>query len=253
MARVIVEERRNKIAQMIVANGSIKVGEIAQMFEVSTETIRKDLIYLNKKGIVKKSHGGALSTYDFSERPLHHRETENLSVKNEIAVKALELIPKKAVIYLDAGSTVLCLAKLLSLKSGYTIITGSLSAAGILANSKNVLHISGGEVSGVTMAMFGYGATSFLSKIKVDISFLGTSGFQEHNGPASIDFQDAEVKRCMIANSKKVVVLADSGKSAITALVEYTSWKNVDYFISDSGLSADARQKIAQHTEVLLV
>ena len=64
MSKLITAERRNKIAELIISNGSIKVGELAKTFAVSTETIRKDLIYLDKQGIIKKSHGGALSSLE---------------------------------------------------------------------------------------------------------------------------------------------------------------------------------------------
>ena len=135
--REITAKRRNEISRMIITDGSIRVGEVAEKFGVSTETIRKDLIYLDKKGIIKKSHGGAVAASDFFEKPFSKRESENVESKKQIAMLALGLIGDNDVVILDSGSTVLELAKLITLKSGLTIITNSIGAANILADTDN--------------------------------------------------------------------------------------------------------------------
>lgn len=253
MSKLITAERRNKIAELIIYNGSIKVGELAKTFAVSTETIRKDLIYLDKQGIIKKSHGGALSSLEVIEKPLEDRNMENYDAKLAIANEALKFIKDHSVIFIDAGSTTLCLAKLLYLKKGLTIITNSVSALNVLSNSDNIVHLSGGQLNNTTMALEGFGATSFLSKIKVDVAFLGSSGFKEHFGPTSIDFSDAEVKRIMIRNSKQNFVLADSKKSRSTAMVEYATWKNIDFLITDDNISDKEIDFLQKNTTVLVV
>lgn len=253
MTKLITAERRNKIAEMIISNGSIKVGELAKAFDVSTETIRKDLIFLDKKGIVKKSHGGALSSLEFIEKPLEDRNMENYEAKLAIANEALSFIKDNSVIFIDAGSTALCLAKLLYLKKGLTIITNSVSALNVLANSKNIVHMSGGQLNNTTMALEGFGASNFLSKIKVDIAFLGSSGFKGHNGPTSIDFSDAEVKSIMIKNAKQTVVLADSKKAYSTAMVEYALWKNIDFLITDDKINLNDAKEIQKQVSLIIV
>lgn len=251
MGKLIAAERRKRIAELIVSSGSIKVAELAKEFAVSTETIRKDLIYLDKMGIIKKSRGGALSSLEVMEKPLETRSAENFLLKNAIAQKAVSLIKKNAVIFIDAGSTALCLAKMLYLKKDLTIITTSLSAANVLVKSKNKVCMSGGELNNTTMALEGFGATEFLSKIKADIAFLGSSGFKEHRGPVSIDFSDADVKRIMIRNSKLTVVLADSNKSRSTAMVEYALWKDIDCLITDKNIDAEAAKELSKSTKII--
>ncbi|WP_346686927.1 DeoR/GlpR family DNA-binding transcription regulator [Megamonas hypermegale] len=253
MTKLITAERRNKIAELIISNGSIKVGELAKTFDVSTETIRKDLIFLDKKGIIKKSHGGALSSLEIIEKPLEDRNMENYEAKLAIATEALSFIKDNSVIFIDAGSTTLCLAKLLYLKKGLTIITNSLSALNVLANSKNTVHMSGGQLNTTTMALEGFGASNFLNKIKVDIAFLGSSGFKEHNGPTSIDFSDAEIKRIMIKNAKQTIVLADSKKAYSTAMVEYASWKSIDYLITDNKINPAAMIELQKNVSLITV
>lgn len=253
MANLLTAERRNKIAEILVANGSIKISEIAAAFQVSTETIRKDLIYLDKIGVAKKSHGGAISSLECIEKPLEDREMRNFAVKSAIAQKAISYIKEKSVIFIDAGSTTLCVTKLLHLKKGLTVITNSLSAANALVGSGNLIHMSGGQLNDTTMALEGFGATNFLGKIKVDVAFLGSSGFEQHSGPTSIDFTDADVKRAMIHNSKLTIVVADSSKAKSTALVQYADWKDIDVLITDDRLGQDALNQLQNSVNVVAV
>ncbi len=113
--------------------------------------------------------------------------------------------------------------------------------------------MSGGQLNNTTMALEGFGATNFLSKIKVDIAFLGSSGFKEHEGPTSIDFSDAEVKRVMIRNSKQNFVLADSKKTRSTAMVEYASWKSINYLITDEGADTELIDSLRNDVSIIMV
>ena len=115
MRRKLTVERRNEIAALLLRDGNLKAGELAKRFSVSTETIRKDLIYLDEQGIAQKGYGGAIARSDLIERPVVMKEMENMETKAAIAVKALELIPPNGVILLDAGSTTYALAKQLTL------------------------------------------------------------------------------------------------------------------------------------------
>lgn len=253
MGHMLTAERRNKIAECIIANGSIKAGELAQMFSVTTETIRKDLIYLDQMGIVKKSHGGAQSTLEVMERPLETRNMEGFEMKNAIAERALEFIGEKAVVFIDAGSTNAYLAKLLYLRKDLTVFTTSLSVASALANSQNKVYMSGGLINPITMSLEGLGATRFLSGIKVDTAFLGSSGFQGHNGPTSIDFTDADVKRSIIGNANLKIVLAHSAKAKSTAMLSYAAWRDIDYLVTDDGLETDDEKMLGKAVKIIKV
>ncbi|BEU88624.1 DeoR/GlpR family DNA-binding transcription regulator [Selenomonas sp. TAMA-11512] len=253
MAKMITAERRNRIAEHIIANGSIKAGELARTFGVSTETIRKDLIYLDREGIVKKSHGGALSALEFAERPLEDRTAEGSAEKAAIAEYAMRFIRENTVIFLDAGSTCTSLARLLYLKKGLTIFTTSLSVANVLISSENKLHMSGGTLNPITMALEGFAATGFLRQIHVDIAFLGTSGFQDCNGPTSIDFTDADVKRAILERARTKIVLAHSAKTQASALVEYTKWKNIHHLITDSNIRFEDKKRLSDQVDIIEV
>ena len=167
--------------------------------------------------------------------------------------KALEFIPPTGVIYLDAGSTIVHMAKLLAQRSGCTIVTCSLSAANVLINSDNTTIITGGQLNSSNMSAEGFQTTNFINNLKVAVSFLGTNGFEQHRGPAVSDFADAQTKQAILPNAKLNIVISDSSKASTSALVQYASWRDVDYFITDSNLPKPLYDMISEMTTVILV
>lgn len=255
MPKPIAAERQQKIVDLLEINHSVKIIDLAEMFNVSKETIRRDLILLEEKGLAKKSHGGAISSgkYELDTISLESRIDKNLEIKLALCERALQLLDARAVIYLDTGSTIHCLAELLSKKSGYTIVTNSLNAANVLVKSKNRTIITGGQLNPETMATDGFQATDFISKVKVDIAFLGTNGFEQHNGPSGTDFLDIQAKQAIIKNSKLNVVISESRKASYSALIQYASWRDIDYFITDDKLPQSYKTKLEDMTSVITV
>lgn len=180
MANATMSERRNQIVKIILRDGSIRINEIASMFHVSTETIRKDLIYLEEKGFAKKSHGGALATSEVMVRHIASRLDENINAKNKIAEKALDFIPEKGVVFIDTGSTTVAIAKQMLLKSGITIITNSVMVANVLGESENKIYLTGGEYRGNTMALVGLWTNSAIRSIRPNVAFMGSSGTKDY-------------------------------------------------------------------------
>ena len=184
MGKIIAAERQKEILKLLHDNGSVKIGQLAEYFQVSRETIRRDLAYLTEIGAAQRSHGGATSIYEFGNIPVETRINKNAETKIKLCEKALEFIPSTGVIYLDSGSTIVHLAQLLAKRSGCTIVTSSLSAANVLLNSDNTTIITGGQLNPSNMSIEGFQTTSFISNLKVAVAFLGTNGFEQHNGPA---------------------------------------------------------------------
>lgn len=103
------------------------------------------------------------------------------------------------------------------------------------------------------MATDGFQATDFISKVKVDIAFLGTNGFEQHNGPSGTDFLDIQAKQAIIKNSKMNVVISESRKATYSALIQYASWRDIDYFITDNDLPLSYKTKLEEMTSVICV
>ena len=156
--------------------------ELANIFNVSKETIRRDLIHLNEIGAIQKKYGGAVSAYEFQSQPVSMKLEKNHDLKERICRKALEFIPQNSIIYIDTGSTCTCLASMLKQYEGLTVITNSLSAAEALVDSKCMVHVAGGQLNSLNLSFEGYQTTSFLGTIKVELAFMGSTGFDQHNG-----------------------------------------------------------------------
>lgn len=251
MKNILTEDRRKRLTQIINSSGSIKIGEIASVFGVSTETIRKDLIYLNDQGIVKKSHGGAIAINE--NMTVDARSMENFDLKTRIAMKALEYIKSNNAIMIDSGSTTLAFATMIPKNNNLTIITNSFAAANVLIGYGNNIYFIGGELSETTMATSGLWATHSLDTVKCDVLFLGSSGFQSHHGPCAKMFLDAQIKMEMIKNSQTRIVLADSSKFHSNAIVQYAKWSEIDVLITDENAPTEHVKHIAKTTEVILV
>lgn len=253
MRKYVAAERRNRLAQLIKEQGSVRIGEVSELFGVTKETIRKDLIYLDQQNIVSKRHGGAVAFSEAHERPVHDRATENELLKERIAQKALELVKHSSVLILDSGSTVLTFSRMLSEQMKLTIVTNSFPAASALLEMGNSVHIIGGEMSPITMSTSGMMATHHLNMIKADMVFLGSSGFQSYSGPSAKAFCDAQIKKDMMRNSKTRVVLADSSKFITNAFVQFADWSDIDILITDSGAPQDMIKTIAKRCQVIVV
>lgn len=253
MKRRFTAERRNLLAQTIISEGHVSVSEASEKFDVSTETIRKDLIYLEKEGIIKKSRGGAMPTAEVLEKPVIQKKTENAESKNKIAMKALDLIPPGGNILLDAGTTTLALARLLTLESGLTIFTNSTAALNLLADSQNKVFILGGMVRSSSLAVVGNWANDQLLSINVDVAFIGTDGFKNFSGPATASYEEAEIKKNMLKVSNKNIVLADSSKFATTTPFQFGTWSQVHTLVTDNKINKEDLFNIEKTTAVLIV
>lgn len=253
MEKPIAAERQHQILSLLNNNQSVKIIDLAEMFNVSKETIRRDLLTLENKGLAQKSHGGAIapSSYEFDTISLESRIDKNLDIKMALCKKALSFLPENGVVYLDTGSTIHCLAQLLSQKEHYTIITNSLNAANVLVKSNNRTIMTGGQLNARTMATDGFQTTDFMSKIKVDVAFLGTNGFEQHNGPSGTDLADIQTKQAIIKNSKTNIVIAESRKATYTALIQYASWRDIDYLITDNHLTKECLDSLNELTNVV--
>lgn len=244
-------ERRTKLAEFIMIKGSISVNELAKEFNVSTETIRKDLISLEKDNIIDEGHCAFLSS-DYLERHFDEKLLKNIHKKFKIAQKAVEMIPENGVVILDAGTTVLQIAKLLNLKSNLVIVTNSLIVAQALENTKNQLIVTGGELRKKSMSFVGYLATKAIESIHADIAFMGCDGFHV-DGPCSRSYSELEVKQKIFENSKKVVLVTDSSKFSVDGLYRFSTFDQINHLITDTNITEKQLELLPSNIEVSIV
>lgn len=248
----IMEERRKKILEEVIKKGAVSVHDLSSTFDVSYETIRKDLSYLEEQKQLIKSHGGAISNQNSIENPFTIRKEENIDRKQSIANKALSLIPEGASIILGTGSTVFELAKLLSLKKNLKIFTDLIPAINYLQNSDNEIFLLGGKVRQKSSSVYGYWTEKILKQISVDISFLGTDGFNNFSGPTTPSYYDASVERTIIERGKKCFILADSTKFTRSSLYQFTDWSNITSIITNNDINSKLVDKLSKYTDVIV-
>lgn len=245
-----ISKRREEIAAILLAEGKIKVGELAKRFKVSTETIRKDLIFLEEKGIIKKNRGSAEVRNEYEENNYVQKSQDNMEQKQEIAVKAAKLIPNGSTLILDAGSTTYQLARQLILRKDVTVITNFIPIADLLHS--NGLHViaTGGEIRLSSGAMTGIFAKHCLENVNADIAFLSTSGFKGAFGPCVENFPEADIKRIMMQNATQKYLLADSSKAEVRAMVKFGDWDEFEALITDKNMDSITRNDLEQYVNL---
>lgn len=235
------EERRRQIAAMTAVEGRVHVTELAAQFNVTAETIRRDLAVLNGEGMLQRVHGGAVATQSFltTEVPLDTRFRAATGAKAGIARAALKFLPTQAGggIFLDSGTTVNALAHLIASQpeaATWPVVTNSLPTALDLSNA-GLSHVQllGGTVRAITQAVVGDTALRTLALMRADVAFIGTNALTVDHGLSTADAQEAAVKSSMVTNARKVVVLCDSTKLGNDYLVSFAPLDAVDAVVTD--------------------
>lgn len=236
------EERRRQIASLTAIEGRVSVTELADRFDVTAETIRRDLAVLAHDGIVHRVHGGAVATQSFltTEFSLDTRYKSASHAKTAIARAALEFLPERnGGIFLDAGTTVATLAEMITdhpHPHQWSLVTNCLSIALSLANAGlDEVQLLGGTVRAITQAVVGDTALRTLALMRAEVAFIGTNALTLDHGLSTADSQEAAVKRSMITNAQRVVVLCDSTKLGNDYLVSFAGIDDIDVVITDNG------------------
>lgn len=211
MVRPLAVRRHNEIVQRLRASGSVSVGELAGVFGVSHETIRRDLKLLADLGHLEVVHGGA-ARRGMMEPTLAERVGENAEGKAAIARHAARMVPDAASVLIDSGTTTAALAFELIGRPGLTIFTNSLNHAVTLCRVEgNRVIMLGGEVDGNDEATFGTSTMTGIDTVRADIAFIGTGGFAEDGGMTDYSITAAETRGRMI-QAGRAYLLADQTK-----------------------------------------
>ena len=251
------EERQQAIADLLTQRGRLSVTELAQRFTVTTETVRRDLSTLERAGIVRRVHGGAIPAASLSvlEVAVNERDLAQSEQKDRVAEAAVAYLPTNGgSVLLDAGTTTARLAGLLPLDVAFTVFTNAVPIAGRLAGRGNVdLHVLPGRVRRTTQAAVGEETVAAISRLRTDVAFVGTNGLSVAHGLSTPDASEAAAKNAMIRSAQRVVVLADSSKIGHESTVRFGDLDQVDVLITDDGLRDDDRATLEAHDIEVLV
>lgn len=250
MDRKLTQERRSEIAGALLSAGRVSAAALARQYGVSTETIRKDLLWLERRGLAQRGYGGAIAPAGAPERSFLEKATDNREGKRQIALAVPARIPPGATVLLDSGSTVLEAARVLAGRSDLTFFTNSLQAAQLLAGKGREVFLAGGRVRSSSLAVTGAAAAEALGRVNADIALLGASGFDNGRGPCVESVEEAEMKRALIRAAKSAILLADASKYPLRPRIRFGEWREFDLLITDGGLSGAARSALCAQLEV---
>ncbi len=239
-------ERQQAILGRARSLGRVDVNALADDFEVTPETIRRDLTGLERRGVLRRVHGGAIPVERLTmELAVDQRHGINAAQKDRIAKAALDQLPDGGSIIIDAGTTTVRFAEMLPPDRSFVVVTHALPIAGLLAERLNItLHLVGGQVRPGTLAAVGSWAERDLATVFADVAFIGTNGVTPARGLTTPDLAESGVKRALIRSARRTVVLADHSKFGRDEFAQVADLAEVDTIITDSEVDPDMVREI---------
>ncbi len=237
---VLAEERKKIILDELKLAGKVMVVDLARRFNVSAETIRRDLDILQEEGLLKRVYGGAVRKETLSvEPPFYKRTTICLNEKRRIAQRAAQLVEDGDVLAIDAGTTMLEFARALRNKQDITVITPSLPVTAVISEAINRKELSGeifllgGKLNPQQQTMSGSLTEKNLRNFCIDKAFISVGGVSLSDGITDFDLSEALVSRAMIEAASEILVLADHTKMDARAKCRIDGLDAVDVIVSD--------------------
>ncbi|MCL6429903.1 MAG: DeoR/GlpR family DNA-binding transcription regulator [Anaerolineae bacterium] len=253
--RLLPEERLARIAALVAEYHAVSVAELSERFDVSPVTIRADLDELERRGLVMRTHGGAVRVErNGREFSFYTRERAQVDEKRRIGAAAAEMIADGDAIALDASTTALEIARHIRNRRELTVITSSLMVALHLIDSPGITVVMPGGVLDLnTISLVGGLGTETLARCNAGKGFFGVRGLTL-DGLTDVSSYEVELKRALIGSSREVNVVADSSKWGRVALVSLVPWSTVHRVITDRAAPADMVAALRERgIEVLLV
>ncbi len=236
------EERRREIVAGLKRDGRCLVADLARRLDVSEVTIRQDLDVLEKEGVLRRTHGGAILNVKIGlERPFQVEETSHKAEKERIAAAAVDLVSSGDTLILDVGTTVTAAARqLVEQKKKPTVFTNGLNIAAILEADPDITTVvTGGTLRPKQHSLFNPFAEFILPRIHADIALIGVSGVEAEHGVTNVNVAEAEMKALFVKAARRRVVLADSSKIGKVALAKFADVQEIDLLITDVGADED--------------
>lgn len=251
--RMLAAERRQYIMDIAQNDKRVLVSELSQKFNVTEETIRRDLEKLEKEGILTRTYGGAIiNKHTNEDLPFVTRQRANLEIKQAIARKALNYIHDGETLMMDPSSSSMELMKLLKHRSHLTIITNSAVSMHELASTGHQMISTGGTLRASSLSLTGTVAQDTVRKYHVDKLILSCKALSLNKGIMDSNEPESELKRTMLQQAAKVILLADHTKFDKTAFVQLASFSNIDMLITDQEPAPEWIQ-LLQDQEIELV
>ena len=233
---MLAVERRNAILAKLNAQGKVIVTDLSKEFDVTEETIRRDLEKLDNDGLAKKTYGGAIANQNFNiDLPYKVRKRANVELKQKIAEKIAEMIHDGDYIMLDASSTAIYVTKCISNRKNITLITNSVEIMLELADKSdwNILS-TGGSLKKGALSLVGASAERMIREFHVDLAVCSSKGIDLNMGITDSNEKDSEIKRAIFAAANRKVLAVDSTKFDKISFVRVCDISDIDTVVTDT-------------------
>ena len=246
---MMAEERRTQILQILHAQGRVKVDELKNRFGTSAVTIRNDLNELSLRGLVQRSHGGAVRPNTIlRESPVRERLRTHSDEKRRIGAMAATLINDGETIILDSGTTTLEIARHIKNKQSLQILTNGVNVAVELLDATGIqTFIVGGTVRGDSASVVGRSTEEMLEQFAADKLFLSGAGCDPDFGVSGANLEETMVNRAMLRIAREVILVSDSTKFSKRSMSRIAPFGEIDIVISDTGLQPELQEKIQSY------
>lgn len=224
--------RRNEIEQIIIDQKRVTIKNLAEHFNVTTETIRNDLTFLEKKGVLVRVHGGAVFQITSTEPSMETRKKDRSYIKKRLAKEALDYIPDGSLIYIDNASTSLFLAKLLNSKRNCTIVTNSIELVNELNESRHNIILLGGNVVQKANRVYGDYTLKFAQTFYFDVCVLGMDGCKSTLAPANMNMDEVVLNDTILKHSAYSILISDGSKFEQDARFIFADFSDFDCLIT---------------------
>ncbi|GLQ16128.1 DeoR/GlpR family DNA-binding transcription regulator [Maritalea porphyrae] len=228
-------ERLEKIIEMLNELGQVDVISLANSFDVTEQTVRRDLATLCQRGLATRMHGGARRLASTASLSYEARRMNNIAAKSAIGKKAAELIPDASSVILNIGTTTEQVATALAGHQNLKVITNNINIISIMqsANLSSLIQV-GGMVRQSDGAVVGEEAVEFISRYKADYAVIGASSIDDDGSILDFDSREVAVARAILKNARTRILVADQSKFEINAPVRIASIDEVDFVVMDA-------------------
>ncbi|NVK34480.1 MAG: DeoR/GlpR transcriptional regulator [Rhodobacteraceae bacterium] len=245
--------RHNSILEIARQTGRVTVDELAKRFDVSPQTIRKDLNELCELKLLARTHGGALLSSGIENVGYEARRIISSKEKAEIGRRTAEIVPNNTSLFINIGTTTEAVAQALLQHRGLMVISNNLNVATLMRGYSQIeVVVAGGVLRHVDGGIVGEAAADFMRQFKVDMAIIGVSGIDEDGSLLDYDYREVRVTQAIIKNARQTILVADSTKFERTAPVRVGHLSEVSTFVTDQ-CRIPRIKKIAEEAGVNLI
>jgi DeoR family glycerol-3-phosphate regulon repressor len=250
----VLSPRQNSILGLAGKNGKVEVEELSITFEVSPQTIRKDLNVLCDKQLLQRVHGGAIVGSGIENVSYEARRLLAPEAKIAIGHKAAELIPDNSSLLINIGTTTEQVAHALKNHRGLLVISNNINAVNIMKNFPGIeLIIAGGQVRRSDGGIVGVAAVDFINQFKVDYAVIGVSALDEDGSLLDYDFSEVRVAQTIINNARHVILVTDSMKFERNAPIRISHVSKIDTIVTNTSLPEKLMKTCREHGTKIVV